>query len=259
MPKMNNSRQPIESKSMLGVNFNIRDQQKFKQALQLLRESTNGLPIFAADNTIVWNQNLSFLRDEYFINLLNGSELDDVEKSCIWRLYVLLYFAETCQNLEGDFVELGCHKGSTAKRVTEKINFFKNGKRYWLYDLFSWNEGDEHTHMPGHDNPNMFEDVVKRFSKQPYVSIIKGSVPDSFEQGFPDKIAFAHIDMNHPIPEEAALKHVLPRLSSGGCIVFDDYGWWGYSAQKRVLDPVADQYGLGILELPTGQGILLKK
>ena len=186
---MNNARELIEPRSMLGINFNIRDQQKFSQAIQLLRESANGLPIFAADNTIVWNQNLSFPRDEYFINLLNGSEFDDIEKSCIWRLYVLLYFAETCENLEGDFVELGCHKGSTAKRVTEKINFSKNGKRYWLYDLFNWSEGDEHTHMPGHDNPNMFEDVVKRFSEQSYVSIIKGSVPDSFEQGFPDKIA----------------------------------------------------------------------
>ena len=162
---MENSRKPIEPKNMFGINFNIRDQNKFNQALQLLRESTGGIPMFSADNTIVWNQNLSFLRDNYFTNLLNGNELDVVEKSCIWRLYVLLYFAESCLSLEGDFVELGCHKGSTAKRVTERIDFPKIHKHYWLYDLFSWNEGDEHTHMPGHDNPKMYEDVVKRFSR----------------------------------------------------------------------------------------------
>jgi hypothetical protein len=256
---MENPRKTIEPKSMFGINFNIRDQKKFNQALQLLRESTGGLPMFSADNTIVWNQNLSFLRDDYFINLLNGNELDVVEKSCIWRLSILLYFAESCQVLEGDFVELGCHKGSTAKRVTERIDFPKINKHYWLYDLFSWNEGDEHTHMPGHDNPKMYEDVVKRFSSQQYVSVIKGSVPESFEQGFPAKIAFAHIDMNHPVPEEAALKKVLPNLSNGGCIVFDDYGWWGYSAQKRALDPIAEAHDCRILELPTGQGLLLKR
>ena len=256
---MENSRKPIEPKNMFGINFNIRDQNKFNQALQLLRESTGGIPMFSADNTIVWNQNLSFLRDNYFTNLLNGNELDVVEKSCIWRLYVLLYFAESCQGLEGDFVELGCHKGSTAKRVTERIDFPKIHKHYWLYDLFSWNEGDEHTHMPGHDNPKMYEDVVKRFSSQQYVSVIKGSVPESFEQGFPSKIAFAHIDMNHPTPEEAALKKVLPNLSDGGCIIFDDYGWWGYSAQKRALDPIVQSNGYKILELPTGQGLLLKR
>lgn len=247
----------LEPYNFSGINFNVIDQQKFQQGLQLLNESIGGLPIFCADNTIVWNQNLSFLREEYFVNLLNGSELDEVEKSTIWRLYVLVYFAENCQNIEGDYVELGCHKGSTAIRVTEKVDFVKSEKQYWLYDLFSWEEGDEHTKLPGHDNPSMFEDVVKRFSNQPYVSVIKGSVPESFEQGFPDKVAFAHIDMNHPTPEQAALEQVLPRLTRGGCIIFDDYGWWGYSAQKMALDPVANQYGLKILELPTGQGILL--
>ena len=117
--KMNSPRQPIEPKNMFGMNFNIRDQQKFKQALQLLRESTNGLPMFAADNTIVWNQNLSFLRDEYFINLLNGNELDGIEKSCIWRLYVLLYFAKTCQKVKCLKKHSGLHLGQGEKMKAE--------------------------------------------------------------------------------------------------------------------------------------------
>ena len=65
--------------------------------------------------------------------------------------------------------------------------------------------------------------------------------------------------MNYPAPESAALQVVLPRLSQGGFIVFDDYGWWGYSAQKRVLDPIAATHGFSILELPTGQGLLMKR
>ena len=144
------------------------------------------------------------------------------------------------------------------KRLTEKIDFKNTGKKYWLYDLFEWKEGDEHTHMPGHDEPRMYEKVVERFADQPWINIIAGPVPNSFVEGFPKTIAFAHIDMNHPFPEEAALKKVLPKLSPGGCIIFDDYGWWGYSAQKRVLDPIAANMNLKILELPTGQGLLIK-
>ena len=253
-----NAREPIEPKQMFGLNFNITDQQKFQQALKLLRESTGGIPMFCADNLITWNRNLSFLRDDYYQQILNGKESDAVEKSCIWRLYTLLYFAELCQNVKGDYVELGCHKGTTAKRLTEKIDFKNTGKKYWLYDLFEWKEGDEHTHMPGHDEPRMYEKVVERFADQPWINIIAGPVPNSFVEGFPKTIAFAHIDMNHPFPEEAALKKVLPKLSPGGCIIFDDYGWWGYSAQKRVLDPIAANMNLKILELPTGQGLLIK-
>lgn len=256
---MNERARRLKPLEMIGTSFNVVDQEKFELALKLLRECTGEVPLSATDNLITWNRNLSFMHEDYFLDLWNGDELDFVEKSCMWRLYVLLHFAEICDHLEGDFVELGCHKGSTAKRVTEKVDFIKSGKHYWLYDLFAWNEGDEHSHMPGHDNPNMFEDVVNRFSDQSYVSVIKGPVPKSFEQGFPDKVAFAHIDMNHPAPEAAALQEVLPRLASGGCIIFDDYGWWSYSAQKLALDPIVDQYGLKILELPTGQGLLINR
>ncbi len=254
-----NHLQPIDPKQFFGVNFNVQDQAKFQLALQMLRESTGGIPMYASDNVITWNRNLSFLREDFFVSVLNSQESDAIEKSCIWRVYILLYLAESCQTIPGDYVELGCHKGTTAKRVTERIDFKSLGKHYWLYDLFGWSPGDEHTHMPGHDNPRMYEDVVGRFANEPWVSIIRGSVPDSFSQGFPDQICFAHIDMNHPVPEAGALQEVLPRLSPGGFIVFDDYGWWGYSAQKRALDPIAEEHGLQILELPTGQGLLLKR
>ena len=155
-------------------------------------------------------------------------------------------------------MELGCHTGNTAANVIKKIDFPQLNKKYYLYDLFEWNDGDEHTRMPGHKNETMYSDVVKRFADYPFVKIIKGSVPQSFDQGFPEKIAFAHIDMNHPAPEAGALEKVLPVLSPGGIIVFDDYGWWGYSAQKLALDPIAQKHGCEILELPTGQGLLMK-
>ena len=248
----------IEPKQLFGHSFNITNKSKFKQALTLLRECTIG-PMFAADNIITWNKNLSFLRDEYFLSLLKGDDADLIEKSIIWRLYILSYFAKTCLCLEGDFLELGCHLGGTAERLMGSIDFASSGKKYWLYDLFKWSPGDEHTHMPGHDNSQMYEDVVERFKNKPWVNIVRGSVPDSFTEGFPDRIAFAHIDMNNPSPESGALTKILPRLSDGGIIVFDDYGWWGYSSQKMVLDPIAADYGLSILELPTGQGLMLKR
>ena len=53
----------------------------------------------------------------------------------------------------------------------------KYRKEYWLYDLFEWKDGDEHTQLFEHDNPQMYEDVVARFSGFENVRIIKGSVP----------------------------------------------------------------------------------
>ena len=51
--------------------------------------------------------------------------------------------------------------------------------------------------------------------------------------------------MNHPAPESGALKAVLPKLVRGRVVIFDDYGWWGYSAQKIALDKVAPVFWSG--------------
>jgi len=38
----------------------------------------------------------------------------------------------------------------------------------------------------------------------------------------------------------------------------DDYGWSAYINQKKALDAFAKRKGVKILNLPTGQGLLLK-
>ena len=251
----------LENKSLVGGHFNVKDHKKFKRALGLLRESLgegSSAAMFSADNLITWNRNLSFLRDDFYLKILNSKSATIVEKSIIWRTYILIYFCKFAINTNGDFMELGCYQGSTALQIIKGIDFTNRHRRYYLYDLFSWKEGDEHSYFTGHDDPKMYENVSEKFSEFPFVKVIKGSVPESFSKGVPDKIAFAHIDMNHPVAESKALEIILPKLSKGGVIIFDDYGWWGYSAQKIALDPIALKHNFEILELPTGQGVLIK-
>jgi hypothetical protein len=42
-------------------------------------------------------------------------------------------------------------------------------------------------------------------------------------------------------------------------IVFDDYGWTGYVRQKESEDAWMAARGHSILEVPTGQGLVIKK
>jgi len=48
------------------------------------------------------------------------------------------------------------------------------------------------------------------------------------------------------------------RVVPGGAIVFDDYGWNGYRPQKDAEDAFLAARGYSVLELPTGQGLLIK-
>ena len=251
----------LQPLAMHGGHFNVKDKKKFNEAISLLKESLfdDGATMLCSDNLITWNRNLSFLREDRYQRILNDPRGSLAEKATIWRLYILLYFARTSLGLEGDFVECGTYKGTTAWWVLQDCDLENRGKQYWLYDLFEWRDGDQHTKLAEHDNSKMYDDVASRFAQYRNVNIIKGRVPESFSEGFPEAIAFCHIDMNHPAAEAGALEAVLPKLAKGGFIVFDDYGWWGYSKQKAALDPIAESFGQQILELPTGQAILINR
>ena len=75
----------------------------------------------------------------------------------------------------------------------------------------------------------------------------------------PRHIAFLHVDMNNAEAERSALDVLFDRISPGGIIVFDDYGWSAYRAQKLAADEFMRARNLAVLELPTGQGLVVKR
>jgi O-methyltransferase len=75
----------------------------------------------------------------------------------------------------------------------------------------------------------------------------------------PRRIAFLHVDMNNAQAELGALDALFERVSPGGMIVFDDYGWSGYRDQKLAVDEFMRDRGHAVLELPTGQGLVVKR
>ena len=90
------------------------------------------------------------------------------------------------------------------------------------------------------------------------VVVTQGRVPDSFAQAAPDRIAFMHLDLNNADAEIGALEVLFDRMVPGAIMVLDDYGWLGYRAQKLAEDPWLERRGYRVLELPTGQGLLVK-
>jgi hypothetical protein len=180
----------------------------------------------------------------------------------MWRIHTLVWAAEHCLNIEGDFVECGVLRGFSMAVVAEYLRFEQIDKQMYLYDTYtgtppelnSENRDLSYYRQLG----DLFDYVSERFAKFPNIHPVKGKVPDSFTDTLPEKIAFCHIDMNSAKSEIAALEHVFDRVTPGGIIVFDDYGWVDYKAQKNAEDVFMAERGHTILENPTGQGILIK-
>src|SRR5262249_37785130 len=106
--------------------------------------------------------------------------------------------------------------------------------------------------------PECYEMVSRNFAPFPRAVLVQGKVPDTLSSVAIDKVAYLSIDMNIAYPERKAIEHFWPKLSSGACVVLDDYGWRGYEAQRDTMDDFGRAVGVEILMLPTGQGLVIK-
>jgi hypothetical protein len=188
-----------------------------------------------------------------------------------WRLHTLVWAGRRALALDGDFVECGVFKGDMSWALMRALKFEQADKLFYLYDTF--------TGFPSHSTPADFPDdpgflgfadriykggssydtVVDRFAPFPNVRVVQGVVPDSFAVAGPQRVAFLHLDLNSPLAEEAALHALFDRLTPGASIVLDDYGWRQFRRQKELADAFFASRGLEVLELPTGQGLVVTR
>lgn len=239
--------------------FGLRDPAKFfgglTAAIQSLHNTTG---VFTGDNLFTYSRNLSFLTDAEFMSAYRANVTTDVEKGIVWRIAVVAWAARNGMRLQGDFVECACYKGTTARIVCDYVGFAEHpDRKYFLYDLFEHDASMPHHTMPEHSK-TLFDQVRNRFSDLSNVVVTQGRVPDSFAEAAPEKIAFMHLDLNNADAEVGALEVLFDRMVPGAILVLDDYGWLGYRAQKLAEDPWFEKRGYRVLELPTGQGLLIK-
>ena len=182
-----------------------------------------------------------------------------------WNLETVVWAIKHALHLPGDFVELGTFKGHTAMVMVEYFDFAVIPKKWYLYDTFDGIPDDRvdsdywrkaHAVYKG---TYSFEEVSDAFSSFENVSVVKGRVPEILKEVCPEQISFLHVDLNNATAERQALDFLYDGyLVPGGVIIFDDYGFSVAEAQQIAADDWADTKGLKILELPTGQGLLLK-
>lgn len=238
----------------------------FQQSLKNLQQIFGR--IYAQDNLIALQRTVGFLQDKKFNDAFTKHAHTYQEKSLAWRLHTLTWAAKICRELVGDFVECGVYHGFSFAVVTAYLDFENVDKTLYLYDSFEGIPEEYNSENRSNavyqkeiaeDREAIYKKVKQKFAKYHNVKIVRGIVPDTFKEVCPEKIAFLHIDMNSSKSEIAALEVLFDKVTSGGIIVFDDYGWSGYIKQKIAEDAFMKKRGHDILELPTGQGLLIKK
>ena len=145
--------------------------------------------------------------------------------------------------------------GDVIRIVADMVDI--SSRRYFLYDLFEHDPSMPHHRMAEHGE-GLYAHVRERFPEE-NVIITKGRVPDSLAIAAPDKVAMMHLDLNNMEAEIGALEVLWDRIVPGGILILDDFGWMAYQRQHRAEVAWLGERGHPILEMPTGQGLVIKQ
>lgn len=223
------------------------------------------MPNFVSDNMIALNRSLSFVHDKKFFDTFKEAAADDLDFAKLWRLHVYCWAGRSALSVAGDFVECGVYKGFYSAVLVRYLSFAACRRQMYLYDTFDGlPEGQSSARERELTNPyyewdGTYEDVDARFAEFPNVHVIKGTVPDILNERAPERIALLHLDMNAAAAETATLDHLFDRVSDGGIILMDDYGRCDLPGLFAALYHWMQNRGYAVLELPTGQGMVIKR
>lgn len=223
-----------------------------------------GQPSLMCDNLVTLSRIHSFAHDQAFVAALAAAARSEADYHNVWKIHTYCWAARSALALEGDFVECGVFEGLYSAAMTRYLDWGNAPKTLYLYDTFagldpaysSPSERDINQYYAL--RPEWHGEVVARFAGYANVRVVKGVVPTALDSA-PARIAFLHLDMNAAAAETAALDRLFPRIVPGGFVLMDDYGRFEQRELHAALKAWMTEAGYSVLELPTGQGMVVKR
>ena len=125
-------------------------------------------------------------------------------------------------NIQGDFIELGCHGGKSALQIQRMLENYKSHRQFHVYDAFNLTY---ETSL----KIKFFDNFKKANVTLPVIH--EGLFSDTIPGKLPAKLAFIHIDIatgeNQVELMDAILhllEHIYPRMSRNAiCLIMDYY------------------------------------
>jgi O-methyltransferase len=187
------------------------------------------------------------------------------------RIYALIQAVRyiSKNNIAGDIVECGVWKGGSMMAAALTLNQLADDSRHlYLCDTFegmtepaeidkdfkgddalttyksSINDGS--TSSWCYASLDSVKEVMAKTGYNPTkIHFVKGKVEDTIPVAAPEQISLLRLDTDWYESTRHELIHLFPRLSVGGVIIIDDYGYW--QGSRMAVDEYFEQNNIKIL------------
>ena len=182
----------------------------------------------------------------------------------LFKIYELLIFSN---KVEGDIIEFGCYKGSSALIILETLKTLNSSKNLFLYDSFDGlsdiSDKDKKDNYSSYYKKGDFQSSLSTLNKnlEKYdkkYTVLKGTLPNDTNIIPKSKYSFIHIDLDIYLPTKTSIQETFDQLNPGGIVLFDDYGCNETPGAKIAIDEFVKEKKLSLITLSYGQAFLQK-
>lgn len=200
-----------------------------------------------------------FLEDEDFIEYYR-KYVSKLDFSSLDRRYLLDQWVKQALFVEGDTAECGVFHGASSLLICRRIE--GTGKRHFLFDSFEGISAPtgEDAGCAWQRGAFCCSEAHVRESLRPFdfVRFYKGWIPERFHEVEDRQFSLVHIDVDLYQPTLDSFAFFYERMASGGVMICDDYGMIQAPGAKRAVDEFFADKKEPVIDLTTGQGLVIK-
>ena len=158
------------------------------------------------------------------------------------------------RKIEGDFAECGCWNGNSLFATKLLIDKYDSNKAIHVFDSFEGGLSDfkEEDIEGGSFFTNEMIQTIRNQFKSSYLKLSnetkslkniylnKGWIPEVFRSQKDRPYSFVHVDVDLYEPTFESHKYFFERLTKGGIIICDDYGYKQFPGSTRAVERFID-------------------
>lgn len=203
-----------------------------------------------------WRKDKVFLDDYRRLSPGNAYSQD--------RKWVLREYVRLSNELPGDLAECGSFEGASAFFMCQAsthgiLCVFDSFEGISEPDVVDTSTAPNVTQWSKGDMLSSEAQLRANLAHVASVRVFAGWIPKRFDEVQERKFRVVHVDVDLYQPTRDSLEFFYPRLSDGGVIIMDDYGFLTCPGAKLAADEFAQLNLIQILHLPTGQGVITKR